>query len=456
MAPRQNRSRIAAVALLLAGAVAVAITASDEAEGQRVFAVVPEAANLTTGLEVRAAGDIVGEVDSLTPVRGGRAARIGLRIDDETWPLPQGTKMRLRWGGTIAYNNRYIELRRGPAGAGAIPDGGTVPTSDVTLPVEFDQLLSTFTPAVRRDMKAMMDNGGAAFRAAEGPLRRSLESAPPAVSHASGVLEDFEATSAELDTLVRSADSVVNAAHRADPGLGRLVSGAATTFRATASEAVALRSAMRETPHTLASTRATLRRADFTLRGVGELTDRLAPGVDEIRRLADPLTGLLRSLVRVGPHARSALATVRRATPSLNPLLARLTELMPQIGSMSRQSAEQLKCIRPYSPEIAAYFSTWGDRHNNSDGRGRYGRSVLQGAPFNNAQTDNSAQIAQKNPELTYTYPSPPGLNAGQPWLLPECGVGPDVFDPSKDAEARPFDPASRNPGADPGGEARP
>jgi hypothetical protein len=30
----------------------------------------------------------------------------------------------------------------------------------------------------------------------------------------------------------------------------------------------------------------------------------------------------------------------------------------------------------------------------------------------------------------------PPGLNAGHPLFMPECGVGQDVLDPAKDWEA--------------------
>jgi hypothetical protein len=38
---------------------------------------------------------------------------------------------------------------------------------------------------------------------------------------------------------------------------------------------------------------------------------------------------------------------------------------------------------------------------------------------------------------IKYAMPRPPGLNAGQPWLLPECGAGAQALDPNADPEQR-------------------
>src|SRR5439155_6122014 len=178
MAGSVKDARVAAVTAIGVGLTA-ALTLGSGGHGHRVFVVTPDAANVIPGVYVRAGGQNVGKVASLQTIRGGRAARIELRIDDQAWPLTRRTRLRLRWGGTIVFNNRYIEMHRGPAGAPAIGDGGTLPTANFTVPVEFDQLLRTFTPSLRHGLKAMIDNGGAAYRVAERPLRRSLASAPP-------------------------------------------------------------------------------------------------------------------------------------------------------------------------------------------------------------------------------------------------------------------------------------
>jgi len=35
-----------------------------------------------------------------------------------------------------------------------------------------------------------------------------------------------------------------------------------------------------------------------------------------------------------------------------------------------------------------------------------------------------------------YALVRPPGYNAGQPWMLPDCGAGADGLDATKDPEA--------------------
>jgi hypothetical protein len=165
----------------------------------------------------------------------------------------------------------------------------------------------------------------------------------------------------------------------------------------------------------------------------------LAPGVRQVRKLASPLNSVLGTVVRVAPDATATLATARDATPALNPLLAKATRLMPQLGSIGRQSVAQLKCIRPYTPDIVAFFTNWGDFLSPTDGKDKYIRAnvqMLTPAPYN-AITGDSEDIAKTFPGLRYAFPRPPGYNAGQPWFLPECGAGPDALDPSKDPEAR-------------------
>lgn len=431
-----------AAALIALGVVIVAGAAVVLGGGptHTVSVTVPSADSVIEGQEVRAAGLKVGSVASMTPVDGGRAVRLGLEIGDEAWPLPRGSQVEIRFGGTISFDNRYILLTRAPGSRRPIPDGGTIPTKDATVPVEYDRLLETFNPRVRRDVKALLVNGGAASEQAAPDFRRSLREAPPALRQADAVTRDLIHDERALTTLVRSTDSVVEAVDTADPGLGRLVRGAAATFSAVAAEEEGLKSTLEVTPPTLAHTRATLRRADFTLGEAADLTDDLAPGVRELRRIAPPLNSLLRTVADVGPGARVVLRDVRRATPEINPLLARTTQLAPRISSVLGKSVTELKCLRPYTPEVAAFASVWGDFNSATDGKDKYVRANIQNIipAAGNASPMSSGELAKTFPGLRFGFPRPPGAAAGQPWFLPECGIGVDTLNPFKDPEARP------------------
>ena len=433
------------VAMLAIVAVALAVFGTGAAGDDRagtIFVQAPSAKNVVKGQLIRAAGTEVGSVRSIEPADHGRAARLELAIDEAAWPLPRGSKLTLRWGGTANYDNRYLALVRARDGGPAIPDGGTLPARDFIVPVEFDDLLQTFTPKLRRDLRAMFSRGGPALARARRPLAQALTRAPGALHEARAVIRDLAAQEQALDTLVRSTDSVVDSVQTADPGLGRLLAGAATTFDAVADEATAVQETLERSPRTLARARATLHRADPVLRDAGELSVRLAPGVRELRKIASPLNSVLGTAVEVGADARATLATARRATADVNPLLQRATTLVPKLGDIGEKSIRELKCIRPYTPDILAFFTNWGDFLSATDGKDKYIRATVQQflPAMNNASVNNSAEAAKAFPGMRYAFPRPPGYNAGQTWFLPECGAGPDALDPAKDPESRPFD----------------
>jgi ABC-type transporter Mla subunit MlaD len=347
--------------------------------------------------------------------------------------------MVLRWGGTVSYANRYISLAPGPAGGPALADGGDFPTKDFTVPLEFDKLIATFTPPVRSDLKRFLAKSGVALETAAPSLRRALQRLPGALEQTAPAVQDLADETRTLETLVRSTDAVVNAAHRADPGAGRLVSGAATTLKAVAQNAAGVQQTLDRVPTTLARARNTMRRADHTLRLAARVTGRLAPGVEEARRLAAPLNGVLGRLEQVGPDARATLSTARKASPDLNSLLGRLRTDAPLIESTGRQAIPQVDCIRPYTPDIVNLFTTWSDFMGQNDGKDHFFRmvpKVLVPTPYN-ANPMTSGQLQRLNPDMQYAFPIPPGHLAGQPWFQPQCGIGPEVYDADKDPESR-------------------
>jgi ABC-type transporter Mla subunit MlaD len=447
--------RFAPIGLAVVALVAVVLLTSGASGGHHVFVTVPDATDALAGQDIRAAGQNVGTIASITPVQHGRAVRLDLQIGNAAWPLPSGSQFTLKWGGTISYDNRYIALVRGPAGATSIHDGATIPSAAFATPVEFDQLINTFTPKVQHDVKALIRRGGVTFSVAQPNLRRAIVAGSPALTQASYVLRDLDANETALNTLVRSTDNVVNAVQSANPGVGQLVSSAATTFSAVASQATQLQATLSAAPPTLTDARATLAHADRTLGAAQDLAARLAPGVEQVRKIASPLNSVLATVLRVGPNAIATLQSARQATPDLNPLLVKATTLMPELGSIGRQSVTQLNCIRPYTPDIIAFFSTWGDWLSPSDGTDRYGRANAESLlpAGNNISTLNSGQAAQQYPGLRYGFPRPPGYNAGQPWFLPQCGAGPSALDPTQDPEARPYNPLAQLPLS--GGAAR-
>jgi phospholipid/cholesterol/gamma-HCH transport system substrate-binding protein len=199
-----DRLRALLVAVMSATLLSGVAGCGQSSSGNHVFVVVRDANSFLDGQLVRAAGRPVGRVTQVEPIDGGRRARIRLAIDDDVWPLPRGTKVSLRWGGTVSFLNRYVGLQRGPAGSPALRNGDTVPARDTNVPVEFDELFAAFDRPTRRRLKSFLDTAGPALDASERPLRTTLRTAPPAVTNASAAIGDLGASRHALDTLVHS------------------------------------------------------------------------------------------------------------------------------------------------------------------------------------------------------------------------------------------------------------
>ncbi|HYF24210.1 MAG TPA: MlaD family protein, partial [Baekduia sp.] len=260
----------AAIAVVLLGA-------GGEERGHRFSVVVGEASNVVAGQALRQSGSKVGRVVSVEPAARGRDARLELEVDDAAWPLPGGTTLQLRWGGTANFGNRYIAVRPGRGPGAAVRDGGVLPTSAFETPVEFDELLSRFPAAARRDLQRLLAQGAPAMRSARAGLRRTLDRGPAALREAHHVVADINADQRAVRTLVRSADAVLGAVDEAQPDLRRLLAGAGGTFDALADEAGGLQAALAAAPGALRRTRTTLAAADEVLRRARTVTARLAP-----------------------------------------------------------------------------------------------------------------------------------------------------------------------------------
>jgi ABC-type transporter Mla subunit MlaD len=449
------RTRILALgALGVAVLIALVVSFPGTGKGEhQLWVNADDATGVTSGQKIRLAGRTIGQIGEVRPGDNGHVARIELRFKDEGWPLERGSKLLLRWGGTVSYLKRYVSVTRGPAGAPRFEDGDTIPAKSFSVPLEFDSLINEFTPGTRRDLRAFINRGGASLDAAGPWLKQTVNRAPPAVKQLDLVFTTLDRSQRDLHSLVASTGDVVNSLRAADPSVETAVSGAGRTLAATAQSAAALRRTLAAAPNTFTRIRNTLARTDTTLDLAGDVTSRLSPGVAELRRTVAPLNTLLTTVVKVGPDARSTLRTARTAAPDVTKLLDRGTRLMPAIDSLVTQALPQLDCIRPYTPEIVALTTNWAGFISSTDGRDHYVRINPAAIPWapTNVQGFNTADAVKRFPGLKFGLPRPPGDNAGQPWYQPQCGITDSAYDPAADPESArnlkaPSDPARSRP----------
>jgi ABC-type transporter Mla subunit MlaD len=427
---------------LLAGVIAVVVIvlASGSQSAHKLQVVVPEAIGVIPGERMVAGGQQVGSIDSASVTRDGKAHLV-MAIDNSAWPLPRDTALTLRMGGTIKFSDRYIEIGRGHQPS-MLRSGDYIPASQFVVPVEYDTVFNTFDAPTRAGLQSLFNNGGPTFTIAAPYLRRSLDVAPGALVQVDHVFRDLGYDTNALSTLVRSTDHLLGAVATANPGVRQLLTSAADTFTAVASQSNALKQTIGDVPNTFAAARTTLSHASRTLTQAADLTDRLAPGVTQLRQIATPLSSALRTVVAVAPDAISTLSTVRTAAPSLDALLGQArSPLMPTVQSIGTRAAKQVACVRPYTPELLGALSTWAGFWGNGDAKDTMLHGALGATPMTNENPVDSATLGKLLPGLQIDFPPVPGQIVRQPWYQPQCGITPDSLSLSHDPEAGTFDP---------------
>ncbi|MBA2349320.1 MAG: hypothetical protein H0V81_13615 [Solirubrobacterales bacterium] len=435
MSSRAPQIVLAVTVTAVAAVFVVVFGLFDRTDDHLLRASFDDAIQMTSGQEVRVAGRAVGEIRSID-LEGGRPIVELAITDDDVWPLPRGTVARSRWGSTSAYLGRYTELIPGPAGRGTLPENGLIDRDRSETAFELDEAYRIFRGRTKDDAGALVDELGETFEGREKDLKAGVKAAPGGLDETGALARELSADEERLRTLASAGDRTVSALAEREGELRALITNAASTFDELAAHTRAQQVALAKAPETFRATNTTLARLDTSLDGLDGLVSDLKVGAPALRQLARPTRTTLASLREVTPLAVKTLDAGIASTPRVRRLLDTATPVMPRLGRALDTAAPMLACIRPYAPEVAGFLSTWTGMTKNFDNEGHYARSFpLTAITAITPGTMNTSQQAVQNSALKYAMPRPPGLNAGKPMFLPECGAGPESLDPSKDPE---------------------
>jgi ABC-type transporter Mla subunit MlaD len=203
MSPRRRRSALSGSPLLI-GALTVliavvAVYISYNANNGLPFAPtydvkveLPEASGLQTGNEVRLSGRRVGVVSSLEPhedhATGKVTAIVHLKLEKSVEPLSADTKTLVESVSTIGL--KYLELTPGHSRR-TIPAGGTIPVSQSSEPVEFQDFFNIFDKPTRIAIQKNTNTFGNAFAERGLGLNETIHELRPLVNNAIPVLHNL-------------------------------------------------------------------------------------------------------------------------------------------------------------------------------------------------------------------------------------------------------------------------
>ena len=204
----------------------------------RLYANVPDAANLVTGNEVRIGGDRVGIISAIDPVihdDGKMTARLTLKLDTEVDPLPADSTVIVRPRSAVGL--KYLEITRGRARRG-LPDGASLELRAARPdPVELDEILNMFDARTRLANKENLKIFGDALAGRGLDLNAAIVELDPLTLGAIPVLRNLTDPRTGLAEFFQALERTAGAVAPVAEQQGQLWRNLSTTFEAFAAVA---------------------------------------------------------------------------------------------------------------------------------------------------------------------------------------------------------------------------
>jgi virulence factor Mce-like protein len=313
----------------------------------------PSASNLVHGDEVRVGGFRVGIVSSIgggtvrTPKGPRPVARVDLKLDKTVEPLPRDSRLHVRPVSSIGL--KYVELTPGLS-PDSFPPGSTIPLANATKPVEFDDLLNTFTAPTRVAQQAGLTQFGDALAGRGESINEAIARFAPFFGHLTPVMSALNAPSTRLSRLLpeiaRTSTQVAPVAVINALLFGKM----ADTLDAIGHDPAALTATIRKAPPTEITAISSFRVERPFLADLADLSGRLLPDALELRPSLPPFTAALAHGSKVLPLT----PPVDRQTGQLYAALddvARRPETLPALRNLStltRLSSSLFGYVAPY------------------------------------------------------------------------------------------------------------
>lgn len=375
------------------------------AQGYRMNVEFDQAVQLAPQSDVRISGVSVGKVVNVALDHKTGLTRAELEIAHQYAPRPSDTRAILRAKSLLG--ETYIELSPGSRTAPPLPDGGTLPHSQVAPTVALDQILSTFSPGTRRAFQVWMQSQGVALTRRGEALNAALYQLYPFAVKVNSVLAVLHRDTAATSALLRNGGRVFAALSASPSQLQGFIKNSNAVFAATARQNVALADAVRAFPaFTVAVTNTVNQTAQFARDA--------KPLIDELRPATRELTPALQQLVFFAPELRDLMVNIGLLTQAsktgvpafetfLDQTVPLLTRLKPYLGGI----VPVLDYINTYRREIAAFFAN--------------GTASTQATlPNGQGISQHYARVSNPvNPEVLSAYSQRLYSNRANPYMAP-------------------------------------
>jgi phospholipid/cholesterol/gamma-HCH transport system substrate-binding protein len=339
-----------------------------------VSAVVPNAINLIEHADVREAGIKIGQVTSIAP--DGDAIKLGLSIERQYGPVYRNAQILIR-SKSLAGEN-YVALNPGDNTAPALRNGQTLPISRAPESTQIDQILATFTPRRRADVRTILAALDGGLQGEGGThLNELLDGTAAIVRDSLPVTEVVSSDRQVVAELINDFGQVSEGLAQRASAIQSLAADSRSFSKAIAARDADLSATITELPRFLSQSQQTLaalgsfsRLATPVVANLRVASTRLIPGMNDLAPDAVQLHAALDALGRFDTPGRRLLNTLRHFAPVAIHLLGPLETVM-------RQSNPMLAYFRPFAHDFGVALSLFAAISVYRDPAGHLARGNL-------------------------------------------------------------------------------
>jgi phospholipid/cholesterol/gamma-HCH transport system substrate-binding protein len=332
-----------------------------------------DANNLANHYEVRLSGVRAGQI--LNPrVRDGKAT-VDLKLDDRFRPLPADSKLQVRLRSAVGV--RYLEILPGHSKR-MLPEGGTIPSTQVKDSVALDEVLGTFDTETRARTSMLLRELGGGVAGRGHDLNDAIGDAPRLLSGLRGTANAItDRPGDQLSGLIRHG---AQTAKGFDDAAQDIVAGFRPETQALKVFTDArddVQGTLGQARPTLASLRSTLPNVDRLVTEVGRLARTGRPAFRAAPSALKRTNALLTDAQRPLDDLEDTLDVADRAVAPTLSLLGKVKPSLPEIDGALDALYPQLTNLGPRACEISNAAIGWGQYLGIGDSQNNFIRFQL-------------------------------------------------------------------------------
>jgi phospholipid/cholesterol/gamma-HCH transport system substrate-binding protein len=325
-----------------------------EKSGYKAIVVLEDADNIVPASRVRMAGINVGEVRNTTVQSGG--VRVELAITNDDVPaLHEGVKIRV--GARSLVEDNYLDITDGDGPK--LASGSSIPPSAVQTSTQVDDVLRSLDPKTRAELGSLLMSVGKGTGGTQDDIDSAMAGLGALGRDGHTALDAIAAQSEDLRALGRQTQVLLKALDTGEGQIASLVDNAHAITKSTSGQSEAIADSIQKLP-------SVLKNASAATDSIHELSSAATPVAANLKSASPYLTDALQELPSTTDDLAGLLpplsSTLDQAPKTLHmvPTFGKdVRALVPGARDIVRDVNPMLKYVRPYGPDLAAFFTNF-------------------------------------------------------------------------------------------------